>query len=93
MGKAAEKYELHVRNVSYLKEVFDSELGKDCLYDLCKKFHYFHTSYVGGDVHETIFREGERNVINYLMTLLRQSPAQMLDEFRKRQQEEMEYEN
>ena len=92
MGRTGKKVETEVSNISYLKEVFETERGKNCLYDLCKKFHYFSSSYQG-DVNDMLFREGERNVINYFMTMLKQNPAKILDEFRKRQQEEMEYEN
>jgi len=92
LGRAARKTETAVSNLSYLKEVFETEKGKNLLYDMCKKFHYFDSSYQG-NVNDMLFREGERNVINYIMLQLKQNPAKILDEFRKRQQQEMEYED
>lgn len=80
-----------VEFVIALKEVFDTEKGKDVLYRLCKVFHYFQSSYVG-DVNDCIFREGERNVINYIMTHLQKEPKKLFDEFRRRLREDFDYE-
>jgi len=87
MEKAEKKMEKAVANLSYLKQVFGTEQGKDCLYELCKQFHYFSSSYQG-DVNDTIFREGERNVLNFIMNRLEQSPKKIMDDFRQRLQEE-----
>jgi len=90
METEQKQVEAAAAHVAYLQEVFDTEKGRDCLYDLCKKFHYFNSSWQG-DVNEMIFREGERNVIHYLLTMLKQSPSKILDDFRKRQKEELRY--
>jgi hypothetical protein len=74
------------------KKIFNTNSGKRVLYDLMKQGHYLHSSFTG-DVNETIFREGERNIIHYIMLQLKQDPKLMLEEIRKREQEELEYED
>ncbi len=87
MENQEEKMEKKVDNLAYLQQVFGTEKGKACLLDLCKHFHYFQSSYQG-DVNDCIFREGERNVINFIMSRLEQSPSKIMDEFRQRLKEE-----
>ena len=92
MSSSNKRAEKRVQEIIHLKEIFESEKGKNVLYDLCRRFHYFESSYKG-DVNDTIFREGERNVINFIMQQTELNPAHLLDEFRKRLKEEREYEN
>jgi len=84
---AAEK---HVNAVINYQDVFTSEKGEAVLFDLCKKFHSFSTSYQG-DTTDCIFREGERNVINFILSQLQQDPAKLLKHFRERQAAEIDY--
>lgn len=81
-----------VEEVNNLKDIFNSEKGLDVLYKLCKRFHYFQPSYTG-NVNDCLFREGERNVINYIMTELEQDPAKILDQYRQRLRKEQNYED
>ena len=87
MEKAEKKMETLVENLIYLQEVFGTERGQKCLFELCKHFHYFQSSYQG-DINDCIFREGERNVINFIMAKLEQSPRKIMDDFRRRLKEE-----
>jgi len=72
------------------KKVFSSPEGKRVLFDLMKQGHYFHSSFTG-DPHEVIFREGERNLVNYILTLMKQDTTKLYEEIQKREQEELDY--
>ena len=58
------------------KAIFEDEKGQRVLFDLMKKFHFMHTSFQG-DVNDCIFREGERNVVNYILLMLKQDPVSL----------------
>jgi len=83
--------EVAVAEIIHLKEIFNTEKGTEVLYALAKRFHYFQPSY-NGNANDCIFREGERNVINYIMTQLQQNPAKLLDQYRKRLADDLDYE-
>jgi hypothetical protein len=76
--------------VADYKLLFESEAGERVLYDLMKKCHFIHTSY-DGDVHSTVFREGERNVVNYILTMLKQDPVHIKKLIDKQEEEEFTY--
>lgn len=86
-----EKAHKQIRILCDYKDFFDTEKGKNVLYDLCKRFHYFQTSY-NGNVNDTIYREGERNVLNFILLQTQQDPNRILEEFRSNLKKEMEYE-
>jgi len=46
---------------------FKSPGGDTVLDDLCTRFHVMGPAYKPGDSHETAFREGERNVVLYIL--------------------------
>jgi hypothetical protein len=64
------------------KQIFESEAGQNVLKDLLVKGHFFHTSYTGNS-NDTIFREGERNIVNMILIQLQKSPADMLKHLEK----------
>jgi hypothetical protein len=68
--------------VSKYQQVFNTKEGKDILFDLMEKHHVFSPSYTG-DKYDAIFREGERNVINYIITQLSYDRRQLLSEYQK----------
>jgi hypothetical protein len=72
------------------RNVFSTSEGKRVLYDLMKVCHFMHSSFTG-DSTEIIFREGERNVVNYILTMLKQDPELILEEIRLRENEELDY--
>lgn len=76
--------------VADYKLIFESEAGERVLYDLMKKCHFLHTSY-DGDINSMVFREGERNVVNYIMTMLKQDPSQIKKLIDKQEEEEFTY--
>ena len=53
-------------------ETFSTESGQAVLRDLLKSF-YDVPSYVRGDTYEAAFREGNRGVIFYILSMLKQS--------------------
>lgn len=76
--------------VADYKLIFESEAGERVLYDLMKKCHFLHTSY-DGDINSMVFREGERNVVNYIMTMLKQDPLEIKKLIDKQEEEEFTY--
>lgn len=91
MPRVKRTAEKAVSEIINLKEIFETEKGQEVLFALAKRFHYFQSSY-NGDVNDTLFREGERNVINFIMTQLQQSPDKLLKEYRNRLAQELSYE-
>jgi len=90
MKDSEKKAHKQARLLSDYKDIFEaSEKTERVLYDLCKRFHYFQTSY-NGNVHDTIYREGERNVINFILYQLQQDPAKLLKRFRDMMKKEMD---
>ena len=59
---------LRQRAIDY-QEVFNSPGGRRVLVDLMKRFHVLQPSY-DRNPHETAFREGERNAVLYILTVL-----------------------
>jgi hypothetical protein len=86
----AKKSNKTVDKIIDYRNVFSTPEGKRVLYDLMKTCHFLHSSFTGDQV-EIVFREGERNVVNYIMTMLKQDPEIILEEIRKREQEELDY--
>lgn len=69
------------------QDTFKTKKGQEVLHDLMKRCHYFHSSFTGNS-EETIFREGERNVINMILTELNLSPSEILKYLEKREVED-----
>jgi len=76
--------------VSDYKLVFGSEAGERVLFDLMKVGHFMGPSYQG-DVHDCIFAEGERNIVNYILTLLKQDPVKLKKLIDRQEEEELNY--
>lgn len=67
MAKSKKTSDPNAARRSDYASVFSSESGKRVLSDLMLTFHMGSSSHVGGDSHETAFREGERHVILHIM--------------------------
>jgi len=52
----------------------DSPDGEVILRNLLEMYS-LRTSHVRGDPYETAFREGQRDVVNFLLTLVREQPG------------------
>jgi len=72
------------------KAVFKTEAGKRVVYDLMKKGHFMHTSFTGKD-NECAFREGERNIVNYILLMMKQDIQKVKEEIERQEQEELDY--
>jgi hypothetical protein len=51
--------------------IFNTEEGKEVLTDLKKRCHYHSTTNVKGDSHESAYMEGQRSVILFIKSMLR----------------------
>lgn len=54
------------------KIVFGSEEGKRILDDLKKRCHFYNTTHVKGDSHESAFYEGQRSILVFVENILNQ---------------------
>jgi hypothetical protein len=76
--------------VADYKLLFESESGQRVLFDLMKVGHFMTTSFQG-EVHDCVFREGERNMVNYILTMLKQDPVELKRMIDKQEEEELNY--
>jgi len=53
------------------KTIFNTDEGKEVLSDLEKRCHYHSTTNVKGDSHESAYMEGQRSVILFIKSMLR----------------------
>ena len=53
------------------KYIFNTDEGKEVLSDLEKRCHYHSTTNVKGDSHESAYMEGQRSVILFIKSMLR----------------------
>lgn len=75
------------------KDIFETEKGQKLLLDLCRRVQYFQPSYRGeATTHDTLFREGQKNVINMILTFLKCDTTKLLNDFRNMEKERVEYE-
>ena len=51
--------------------IFNTEEGKEVLTDLEKRCHYHSTTNVKGDSHESAYMEGQRSVLLFIKSMLR----------------------
>jgi hypothetical protein len=65
-----------VARVMDYKRTFNSEQGKRVLYDLFSA-HYMLGSSFSKDPHEIAFREGQRQVLLRILTILKTNPEEM----------------
>ena len=52
--------------------IFASDEGKNVLADIKKRCHYYSTTNVKGDSHESAYLEGQRSVILFIKSMLQQ---------------------
>ena len=53
------------------QHIFNTDEGKEVLFDLEKRCHYHSTTNVKGDSHESAYMEGQRSVLLFIKTMLR----------------------
>ena len=54
------------------KIIFNTDEGKRVLEDLKKRSHFYSTSHVKGDSHESAFYEGQRSLVVFIEKLINQ---------------------
>jgi D-mannonate dehydratase len=74
MGEAKKKQEqfeqyVHGLRTNY-KATFNSDDGKQVLSDLEKRCHFYHTTNIKGDSHESAYMEGQRSVLLFIKSML-----------------------
>jgi|TARA_B110000977_G_scaffold148401_1_gene188193 acyl-CoA-binding protein len=60
IGKLKKNYEF----------IFNTDEGKEVLFDLEKRCHYHATTNVKGDSHESAYMEGQRSVLLFIKSML-----------------------
>ena len=55
------------------KTIFNTDEGKEGLADLEKRCHYHSTTNVKGDSHESAYMEGQRSVLLFIKSMLREN--------------------
>jgi len=60
IGKLKKNYEF----------IFNTNEGKEVLFDLEKRCHYHATTNVKGDSHESAYMEGQRSVLLFIKSML-----------------------
>ena len=56
--------------ISNYKTTFNTDAGKMVLEDLKKRSHFYNTTHVKGDSHESAFYEGQRSLVVFIENLL-----------------------
>ena len=51
--------------------IFNTDEGKEVLSDLEKRCHYHSTTNIKGDSHESAYMEGQRSVLLFIKSMLR----------------------
>ena len=74
MGEAKRKQEDFEKQIAALrisyKQVFETDDGKKVLSDLEKRCHFYHTTNIKGDSHESAYMEGQRSILLFLKAML-----------------------
>ena len=52
------------------KIIFNTDEGKRVLDDLKKRSHFYNTTHVKGDSHESAYYEGQRSLVVFMETLI-----------------------
>lgn len=75
MGEAKRKQEDFEKQIAALrisyKQVFETDDGKKVLSDLEKRCHFYHTTNIKGDSHESAYMEGQRSILLFIQAMLR----------------------
>ena len=66
--KAVHEYIKKLRN-NY-QFIFESDEGKEVLSDLEKRCHFYSTTNIKGDSHESAYMEGQRSILLFIKQML-----------------------
>jgi hypothetical protein len=76
--------------VASYQATFNSPDGKKVLYDLIKNHNILNSTF-SKDPNEMILKEGERNVVLRIMSILKIDPAKLLEEIEKSISQDNQY--
>ena len=68
-----------IAKVKDYKQVFSTQAGKRVLADMMSSHYMFTATFAPQDPHMTSIREGERNVILRLLSILKKDPEKLRD--------------
>lgn len=81
--KQDERVKLARRMISKYQKVFGSSDGKDVLKDLINANFVLDSTFAQNDPYLTALREGQRNVVLRILTILKINPNKFLEEVAK----------
>lgn len=70
----------HIARIRRYQSVFGNKEGQMVLTDLIKAHHVLQPTYVRGDTHESAFKEGERNVVLRIFSMMKIDPNKLKEE-------------
>ena len=74
MGQAKDKEKNFEKYVQDLKKnyqyIFNTDEGKAVMSDLEKRCHFFTTTNIKGDSHESAYMEGQRSILLFIKAML-----------------------
>ena len=76
--------------VASYQVVFNSEEGKKVLYDMMKVHHVFGSTF-SKDPYETALKEGERNTVLRILSILQIDSQKLLDDINKGIEQDNQY--
>jgi hypothetical protein len=76
--------------VASYQAVFNSEEGKKVLYDMMKVHHIFGSTF-SKDPYELALKEGERNTVLRILSILQIDPQKLLDDINKGIEQDNQY--
>jgi len=77
----------YVSRVKDYKQVFSSSAGKRVLYDLIKVHHVLSSHFDDSFTNNVLFKEGERNVVLRILTLLKTDPSALMEHIERMEEE------
>lgn len=76
--------------VASYQSVFNSEDGKKVLYDMMKVHHIFGSTF-SKDPYESALKEGERNAVLRILSILQIDPQKLLEDINKGIEQDNQY--
>lgn len=86
----SKKHQKQVDRVLAYQQTFNSESGKKVLLDLIKQHHVISSSF-DKDPYVMALKEGEKNTVLRILSILQVDASNMLDKLKEMQQEEDKY--
>jgi hypothetical protein len=85
MSQETERVKLARKLISQYQAVFTSPEGKAVLKDLISVNFVLDSTFAGGDTNLAHLREGQRNVVLRILTILKIDPAKFLEQSNERE--------